>query len=230
MRFSIVIPTWEINGQGSYFLNQLLLSIKNQDYKDLEIIISDHSVDDIIKDLVSSHKDLNINYLKNKNNRGNSPANLNFALKHAKGEIIKIMFQDDFFVKNNSLKLIDEHFSSETTKWLVNGSCDTTDSVNFYNFITPVWSDNIIEGRNTIGSPSVLSMLNNDIDFFDENLTMLMDCDYYFLLYKKYGPPCVLQDCLIANTSHSNQISKTYTKNLQDEINITKNKNYEFRK
>jgi glycosyltransferase involved in cell wall biosynthesis len=230
MRFSIVIPTWEVQGRGVFFLNQLLTSIRDQDYKDLEVIVTDHSVNDDIKNLTDLFKDLNIKYLKNENNRGNSPANLNFGLSHAKGEIIKIMFQDDFFVDKNSLKLIDDQFSNPNTKWLVNGCCDTTDSVNFYNFMVPVWNDEILSGMNTISSPSVLSMINKDIDFFDETLTMLMDCDYYFLLYKKYGPPCILPNCLIANTSHPNQISKTYNKNLQDEINITKNKNYEFRK
>ena len=80
-------------------------------------------------------------------------------------------------------------------------------------------------GRNTISSPSVLSFVNEDIRFFDENLTMLMDCDYYYRLYKRYGLPCIVENYLIANTSHPHQISKLYDRDLQSEINIIKNKN-----
>jgi glycosyltransferase involved in cell wall biosynthesis len=229
MKFSIVIPTWEQYGKGIFFLNQLLSSIRNQNYKNLEIIISDHSINDDIKKLTNNFLDLPIKYFRNENNRGNSPANLNFGLRHANGEIIKIMFQDDFFVNNNSLNLIENAFLNKNTKWLVNGCCHTTDSVNFYNFMIPSWNDKILEGVNTISSPSVLSFINDKISFFDENLTMLMDCDYYYILYKKYGLPYILPDYLIANTSHQNQISKMYTKNLQEEINIVKNKNYELR-
>jgi hypothetical protein len=230
MRFSIVIPTWEQYGKGVFFLNQLLTSIRNQNYQSLEVIISDHSINNDIENLTNNFTDLFIRYFRNENNRGNSPANLNFGLNHAEGDIIKVMFQDDFFVNNNSLKLIDNAFTNKDAKWLVNGCCHTTDSVNFYNFMVPSWNDRILEGINTISSPSVLSFINSEIIFFDENLTMLMDCDYYYSLYKKYGLPFILPDCLIANTSHPNQISKMYNKNLKDEINIVKNKNYEFRK
>jgi hypothetical protein len=230
MRFSIVIPTWEQYGKGIFFLNQLLTSIKNQNYKSLEVIISDHSVNDNIEKFINNFTDLPINYFRNEINRGNSPSNLNFGLSHANGEVIKVMFQDDFFVNKNALNLIDNSFSDKNVKWLVNGSCNTTDSINFYNFMIPSWNSRILEGVNTISSPSVLSFINKEIIFFDENLTMLMDCDYYYSLYKKYGLPYILPDYLIANTSHPNQISKMYNKNIQDEINIVKNKNYEFRK
>jgi glycosyltransferase involved in cell wall biosynthesis len=230
MRFSIVIPTWEQHGKGDFFIEQLLNSIKKQNFTDFEIIISDHSMDNTIKNKLNDFNDLNIFYIKNKKNRGNSPANLNVGLSHAKGEIIKIMFQDDFFINDNSLNLINSFFKENNAKWLVNGCCHTTDSINFYRYMIPYWNDKIIEGINTISSPSVLSFINDDIIFFDEKLIMMMDCDYYYSLYKKYGLPSILNDYLIANTSHEHQISRMYDKNLQDEINILKNKNYEFRK
>jgi len=226
MRFSIVIPTWEQYGKGSFFISQLLKSIKNQTFNDYEIIISDHSVDDEIKKICNQFSGLNILYFKNKNKRGNSPHNLNFGLSKTNGEIIKIMFQDDFFIDVNSLKKISDFFIKSNCKWLVNGCCHTTDSIKFYRYMTPYWNDRINEGVNTISSPSVLSFINSNINYFDENLVMLMDCDYYYSLYKRYGLPCILENYLIANTSHEHQISKMYDKNIQDEINYVKNKYY----
>jgi len=229
MRFSIVIPTWEQYGKGSFFLTQLLDSIKNQTLNDYEVVISDHSVNDDIKIICEKYVTLNITYLRNENKRGNSPHNLNFGLRQAKGEIIKVMFQDDFFINSKSLELISKEFKNHECKWLVNGCCHTTDSVNFYRYMIPKWNDKINEGINTISSPSVLSFINENILYFDENLTMLMDCDYYYSLYKRYGLPSILNDYLIANTSHEHQISQMYDKNLQEEINLVKQKKYEFR-
>lgn len=229
MRFSIVIPTWEQYGKGSFFLTQLLESIKSQTLNDYEVVISDHSVNDDINNICKNYDTLDILYLRNENKRGNSPYNLNFGLRHAKGEIIKVMFQDDFFINPSSLELISEEFKNNNCKWLVNGCCHTTDSVNFYRYMLPTWNDKINEGVNTISSPSVLSFVNKNISYFDENLTMLMDCDYYYSLYKRYGLPSFLNEYLIANTSHDYQISKMYDKNLEEEINLVKQKRYEFR-
>ena len=44
MTISIAIPTWEFNGRGSEYLNDLLRTIQIQSYKDFEVCISDHSV------------------------------------------------------------------------------------------------------------------------------------------------------------------------------------------
>ena len=223
MRFSIVIPTWEQYGKGVFFLNQLLTSIRNQNYQSLEVIISDHSINNDIENLTNNFTDLFIRYFRNENNRGNSPANLNFGLNHAEGDIIKVMFQDDFFVNNNSLILIDNAFTNKDAKWLVNGCCHTTDSVNFYNFMVPSWNDRILEGINTISSPSVLSFINSEIIFFDENLTMLMDCDYYTKMKNKFGVPSVLEDITVVNRTWGNRLTDTTPQEL-------KNKEFEMLK
>lgn len=222
MRFSIVIPTWEQHGKGVFFLNQLLTSLKEQTFTDFEIIISDHSKDNKIEDLSRTFPDLNVVYIKNSCNRGNSPANLNTGLRYAKGEIIKVMFQDDFFIDKYALSMIDKSFKETSRKWLVNGSCITEDSKNFTNHKIPEWTNELLEGKNSIGSPSVLSFVNENILFFDEELVMLMDCDYYYSLYKRYGLPCILENCIVANTSHLHQISKMYNKDLKLEINLVK--------
>lgn len=227
MRFSIVIPTWEQHGKGTFFLTQLLNSIKSQTFSNYEVIISDHSKNNDLEKIIKTFHSLNIQYIKNEKKRGNSPHNLNVALSYSKGELIKTMFQDDFFINKKSLEKIHEAFKKQNCKWLVNGCCHTTDSKTFYQHMIPKWNEKILEGVNTISSPSVLTFVNQDIDYFDEDLTMMMDCDYYFRLYKRYGLPFILEDYLIANTAHAHQISRMYDKNIQEEIKILKSKNYE---
>ena len=79
----------------------------------------------------------------------------------------------------------------------------------------PRWNDKILEGKNTISSPSVLSIKRECFDKvkFDKNLVMMMDCDYYYNLRENFGDPIILDDVLITNRIHQNQISSTYDNN-----------------
>lgn len=223
MRFSICIPTWEQHGYGTIFLNHLLNTIDTQTFTDYEVIISDHSVNDNIYKLILSRNNNKIKYFKFSDKYGNGVSNTNNSLKQAEGEIIKIMFQDDFFYDNKSLEIIDLTFNNGC-KWLVNACNHTTDGINVYRDFYPKWNDNILYGQNTISSPSVLSFINEDISFFDENLTMLMDVEYYHQLFLKYGTPYFLNKILITNRLHEFQISSMYDKNIDSEIDYVKNK------
>lgn len=222
---SICIPTWEQHGYGRKYLRKLFDSIKSQTYKNYEVIVSDHSINNGIKDLVDEYQNyFKIIYFKNENKRGNGPANTNKTIKLANGNIIKIVFQDDFFFDNESLQKIKNRFEETNCKWLVNGCNHTNDGINFNREMVPSWNNKILEGVNTISSPSVLSFLNEEPIFFDENLVMLMDCEYYYSLYKKHGLPEIINDTLITNRIHQHQISAMYDKSLNEEINYAKNK------
>ena len=223
MKISIAIPTWEFNGRGSEYLNDLLRTIQIQSYKDFEVCISDHSVDnEVLKELKQFEGKFKIVYNKNENDRGNGPANTNKAIEMCSGDIIKVMFQDDFFYDTESLEKIQTEFNDSDKMWLVNG-CNHTkdDGYNFYWEMFPKWNDKMIEGVNSISSPSVLSMRKECFDKirFDEKLVMMMDCDYYYNLKSNFGDPIYFEDVLVSNRVHENQISNTYDKNIQDEIN-----------
>jgi glycosyltransferase involved in cell wall biosynthesis len=226
VKISICIPTWEQYGKGTDFLNHLLNTIVTQTYKNFNVIISDHSIDNNIENLCNSFKDkLEIFYIKNPNNRGNGPANTNNSIINADGDIIKIMFQDDFFYENNSLELIVKEFENNDCNWLVNGCNHTyTDGENFVNSMSPRWNDNIILGINTISSPSVLSFRKGINILFDEKLIMYMDCEMYYQLYLKFGLPKIIPNYLITNRLHEHQISSMYQKDANEEINYIKTK------
>ncbi len=221
MRFSICIPTWEQHGYGKNFISQLLDSIYKQTFEDYEIVISDHSLNDEIEKFLQDKP--KIKYVKFTENYGNGVSNINNALKHAEGEIIKIIFQDDFFFSNNSLEKINLEFN-KGCEWLVSACNHTNDGLNFYRNFYPQWNDKLLYGINTISSPSVISFKKNDLLFFDDNLTMLMDVEYYHQLFLKYGYPCFLQEILMTNRVHKFQISSRYDKDINQEIDYIKNK------
>ena len=50
MKMSIAIPTWESEGRGNEFLDDLFRTIEIQTFKDYEVVVSDHSKnDDLVK-------------------------------------------------------------------------------------------------------------------------------------------------------------------------------------
>ena len=97
---------------GMPFLKDAVNSIFKQKYKNLELIICyDTSDDDTEKYLLNVKKKINILFKQKKG--GNRYTALNESIKKASGNIIGILHADDFFYKNNVLKVINENFQND---------------------------------------------------------------------------------------------------------------------
>lgn len=220
-RFSICIPTWEQHGVGLTHLKELKSSIDRQTFTDYEIVVSDHSVYNDIKDFCD---ETGIRYFRYEQNRGNSCSNLNNAIKYATGELIKIMFQDDLMYSENCLEILN-HVMTPDVEWVVTGTNHTSDSKTFYRDLIPYWNDDLLIGNNTMGCPSLLTFRNGNELLFDTSLTMLMDVEYYYQLRERFGDPYIIPNICISTRIHNNQISSLYNyNNLESEINYIKKK------
>ena len=93
-----------------------------------------------------------------------------------------------------------------------------------YNPKVPVWNDRLLEGVNTLSSPSILALRKGIEEYFDEELVMLMDCDMYYRLYKDHGEPAVMKTYHISNREHPNQTQRQYENLLPNEIEYLKEK------
>jgi hypothetical protein len=214
MILSVCIPTYEMNGKGDIFLEHSFKILATQTFKDFNIVISDHSKSDIIKDLCDRYSNkLDIIYIKNLEMIGNSSANINNAIKYAKGKLIKILFQDDFLFNEDSLEIIVNNFDIFKYKWLVSRCEHSYDGETFVRDFKPHYHDNIHLGDNTISSPSVLTIVNETPLLFDEKLIWLMDCDYYKQCYIKFGEPKILNAITVVNRIGSHQVSNTLATN-----------------
>ena len=218
--FSIAIPTYGYEGKGVEFLTHNLNILVNQKFTDFEIIISDHSIDDTIKnviDIYQNNNTLNIRYFRCEIGRGFISPNLNNAIRYCKGKWVKILFQDDFLYDENSL--FNQHEileANEDIKWLITTFYHSNDGINFYNLYYPRLSDNIWNGTNTLGNPSNLTILNNDLIFFDEELNWHMDCEYYYRLFLKYGPPTIISTATVVNRTHGGGLTDTIPKETKN--------------
>lgn len=167
---------------AQYFLERNLKSIYIQEFDDYEIVISDDSDTDELKVWLST-LDMPIRYVRNKGAKGMAN-NTNNAINHASGDLIKILYQDDYFWSSRSLEKIVEHFTPTTT-WLATGCTHTMDGQSFFNDHKPYYS----ESENTIGSPSVITFKREVRERFDPNFHWVLDLSFYKDLYRRYGKP-----------------------------------------
>lgn len=221
MKLSIVIPTYEQKGLGLAFLRQNLEAISKQTFKDFEVIVSDNSTYFAQMTMEAECKRYAFVKYFRCDNKGIS-ANTNNAIKHAMGDIIKIIFQDDFLYDENSLQKTVDAFKGD---WLVSACEHTEDGKKMIRPFYPKYNNDIHLGNNTISSPSVLTILNKEPLLFDENLSMLMDCDYYKRCYEKFGEPTILNEITVVNTVGSHQVSQNITREqFNEELDYIKKK------
>lgn len=216
--FSIAIPTYGYEGKGVNFLDHNFEILSRQTFKDFEVVVSDHSIDDTIKTICNKWSGiLNIKYYRNEHGRGFIAPNLNIAMQRSKGKWIKILFQDDFLYGEKSLQTQYEFLDTNPEiKWLVTTFYHSNDGKSFYRLYTPKLSPNIWNGTNTLGNPSNLTIINKDLIYFDEKLNWLVDCEYYYRLFLKYGEPAIINQITVVNRTHGAGLSDTMSKDVKD--------------
>lgn len=216
MKVSIAIPTYECHGIGWLYISELLNSIYKQSYKNFEVIISDQSTDKKTKELVKYYsKHMDIKYLDSTKLERKIGVNMNNAIKHCSGDIIKTMCADDFFVADNALERIVNSFASCENKWMVVGTVHCHSIHVLHTRMIPYYHDKIHLGANTISSPSVLAMRVKE--YLDENLSLLIDCEHFKRLYVKYGEPFIIQDVLMCNRIHDKQMQHGDSSRMEKE-------------
>lgn len=201
-KFSICIPTYEMGGYGYTFLDQLLTELKQQSLQDFEVVISDQSNDNKVLEVCQKHSELlDIKYFKYFYNRGKAACNINRAMQFATGEVIKILYQDDFFVDGDALAKIYAEFQNGA-KWVIHGFTHSSDKVTFFNTRIPFYQDGVLLGENTVGNPSNFSILASERLYMDESIVYVVDCEFYFRAKQKLGLPVVIKDILVCARHH----------------------------
>jgi glycosyltransferase involved in cell wall biosynthesis len=203
MKLSIAIPVHRMP-HIEYFLPRCLDSLWNQTFQDFEIVVTDNSDDDLIENICKFYG--GIQYYRNP--RKGMAQNTNEAIKHSKGKLIKILYVDDYMAHDRALRKIINAFEINDfeDQWLVTSCTHNEIGQNYTHSVHhPFYSENIQTGNNTIGSPSVLTIKNDKPQLFDEEMTWLLDADYYKRMYEKYGDPVILKDVNVVIGLHPGQ-------------------------
>jgi len=106
LKLSIIIPTYN----SGKLLEQALLSIFNQTYKNIELIIIDGKSTDNTIDIIKKYES-NISYWLSEKDSNPTEAT-NKALKHVTGDIITLFGSDDYYIDNTALAQMADEFES----------------------------------------------------------------------------------------------------------------------
>lgn len=192
-KISVCVPLSNMKNKA-FFLERLINSLLIQTFRDFEVVMTEG---------------------------GEMAENINRTIKKAKGEIVKLLFMDDYLAHKDSLKIISNNFSEG---WMVT-ACEHDDGKRI-NPHFPLYTHEIHTGKNTIGSPSVLSFENKNPLFFDEKLTWLLDCDLYKRLFNRYGVPKLIYDINVVIGIHDGQMTNLISKKRKEEEFIYLKKKY----
>lgn len=186
-----------------------------QDYKHIEVILSDDTPDDSIEKVAAAYSDkLAIQYHPHKPSL-RSPRNWNYALDAANGQYLMLLHQDDWFhdtkaistylsafskhpeagfvfCKNTAIKPSGEAITLQTFPWLLK-----TIQYDPYHLVR----------SDVIGPPSNV-MLKKSIGVrYDEELVWLVDVDYYVRLIEAGHKYVYLDRHLISIGLHEDQMT-----------------------
>src|SRR3989344_100130 len=221
IHLSICIPTYEMHGEAKKMLTRSFNIFKKQTFKNFEVVISDNSEDDVVRNLCSdpSYQSLDIKYIRNP--RKGASINTNKAIKKATGKLVKILHMDDYLANENSLQDIVDNFKGN---WMVTGCGHDVGDGKIIDSHFPTYNKKGYLGKNTMGAPSILTIKNENPLLFDETLIWLNDCDYYKRCHDKFGAPDILNkiNVIIGIGKHqttatlSNKIKKDEKKYIKE--------------
>ena len=180
---SICIPAYK----RVFYLKRLLESIKTQTFTDYEVIVTDDSPDDSVQQLCMQYSDqLPMNYSKNQYALG-TPENWNEGIRKAKAEWIKIMHDDDWFSRADSLSQFYRlAVASPVTDFVFSGSSifehdqfKSDFKINSFQVRLLHKDPRNLFHRNFIGPPSVILHRNHQHLRYDNRMKWLVDVDFY---------------------------------------------------
>lgn len=210
-KVSICIPTYNNAAE----VKQLLESIQEQTYTNIEVNITDDSTNTQIEELMAEYADDRIRYVHNRQKLGHI-YNWNAAIQMATGEYIKIMFSDDWFTYEDSLerfvRLLEEHPEAD---FAFSSSMQVSDDSSYERkiseeFITSLERDytRIFRG-NQAGAPSGTIYRNNGI-MFDEKSNWASDLELYLHLLSVNPRFAYTHDPLISIGLHGEQYTHMF--------------------
>ena len=208
---SICIPAYKRAG----FLKRLLDSILDQDCNDFEVIVTDDSPGNEIEILcLQFEKKIPLTYRKNASTLG-TPENWNESVRHARGEWIKLMHDDDWFAGPGSLSSFSDAIKINPDASFIFSAYKNVylDEERVKDVFLPAFRFKQLSidpaslfSSNVIGPPSVTIYKKREDTGFDKNLKWLVDIDFY-IRYLKNSKPVYINKPLVNVGIGSQQVT-----------------------
>ena len=195
-KISVCIPTYNY----AEYIGQAIDSVLMQDYDDYELIVIDDCSSDTTRDVVDGYikkGDPRIRLVVNETNRG-LVGNWNYSLELAKGEYIKFLFADDYFIETDALRSMTALLDADPAISLVSTARTVVDKHSIpYKLLTHFDVDCSVSGTsvieeclscmlNLIGEPSaVMFRKSQAVRGFNQAYKQLVDLEMWFHLLEQ---------------------------------------------
>lgn len=210
---SICIPAY----RNVPFLKRLLDSIQDQTFTDYEVVITDDSPDDSVRDLVDSYAlQRPVRYFRNQPALG-TPENWNEGIRRARGTWIKLMHNDDWFTTKDALQeFYNAVVQNPRCSFFFSAFQNVTEGTGETEVVRCNWFDRLVLWlsplhlfrRVYVGNPSCTMVRRDTGIFYDRRFKYVVDFEYYIrciLALKQYH---YIDRVLLNIGFHSEQVTK----------------------
>ena len=206
-------------------LIRLLNSIHEQTYKQYEIIITDDSPGDQIRQVLEPFTDLPIQYYSNKPALG-SPGNWNYAMSKANGEWIHLLHADDWYASPTSLQHFVNVITEGNSDFIFCASKEINLATNsIKNMELTEKKRELLDGSpinllfdNVIGHPSTVIHKKDTSIQYDTAFKWVVDIDFYIRYLQHHGGYSYIHAPMINISMDTEQVSESSYKNPFVEI------------
>lgn len=221
-KVSICIPAFN----QTEYLRKAIDSVLVQSYSDYEVIITDDSTTDSVKQLVEAygmpHK---LQYYKNRVRLG-TPENWNEAIRRSSGDYIKILHHDDWFSSEESLAyyvaMLDGHpesnFAFSATKAFTPGVGQRDHLVTQADVEALRMDPLLLYRNNIIGAPSTVIFRRHSGLLFDKRFKWLVDIDYYIRMISRNRNILYTPEFLVVTCEPEERVSNNCKGNMEVEV------------
>jgi glycosyltransferase involved in cell wall biosynthesis len=219
---SVCIPAYK----NKAYLKRLLDSVSRQQFRDFEVVITDDSPDEEVRQLADAYQNsFPLVYHKNKEPLG-SPANWNKAIGLAKGEWIKMMHDDDWLADEKSLGLFYEATLQGNASFIFSGFVNQElETGSRHPFVIRKMDEELLRKNplylfrtNYIGHPSTTLIRNNRKEWFDPTIKWVVDIEFYMRVLREGAGFMAIHQPLVYIGVGAEQITQQVFRNPAVEI------------
>lgn len=229
---SVIIPTYNRED----VILRAVESVKNQTYKNIEIIIIDDCSSDNTYEVIKSELNSNIRYYKNEKNQGGAGSR-NVGASKANGEIFAFLDSDDEWYDykiEEQMKMFNDNIDLVYSGYVIIN--EQTKEETRFNNDGEITLKKILS-NNCIGTTSSICIKKDrflEIGGFDKSLTSCQDWDLYIRAFKDNNFSMVTKAC-VKYYYHNNSITGNYLnvinghKKVFDKIEQLMNEKYQLK-
>ena len=204
-------------------LEKLLDSIGRQTFTDFEVIITDDSPEDTVKNFCDNYPNkFRLVYYKNSVALG-TPENWNEGIRKATGEWVKLIHDDDYFASDESLALFVDAIKNNSTAQVFYAAFVFEDAVNniqkvikcnSYDRYFLSLSPYHMLRRNYFGNPSCIIIKKEVPYLYDNRFKYIVDFAFYIELLQNNIKCFYIPEVLIHVGLNDDQVTNYTYKNI----------------